>query len=370
MAAHTGLFGTDSVLIRCGRRVGRWWTGTQRWHHAVELNEVYEQLEILLKAGIPMEQALQHLAATVRHRTDRNYVNTLLDALHEGIRLSAVWSDRLPAMLGVLLHAGEESGMLPDVLASWRSHVNERREWHRRLLQLLSYPLLLCALSIALLAFVSIQVLPSLRAMYDELSVPAPWKAVWLQHFLVQLPLVFVITCAASAIVVPALLLLRNHSPRLWAAFTQHTPFHEWIVLSRTESLCAGLSLLAEAGLPIGESLRILAAVSPAWLQRACMDAERRLLAGEPLMQTFAGPWHGSLRLFMELAEQTGDLAMALRRVERVTRESFVRRVRNALRILEPSLVFIAGGVVLGTMWMVLSPVYDMVTTVSSQTLR
>lgn len=95
-----------------------------RLHARRNARDFYENLAMLLQAGLPMLEALPVAKATVANSLLRAEFATILPAMRKGATLAEA-SAHLPladtAILCSLIHTGEQSGTLPQILLRYTS---------------------------------------------------------------------------------------------------------------------------------------------------------------------------------------------------------------------------------------------------------
>jgi type II secretory pathway component PulF len=344
-----------------------WHSLVTRWNLQRQLPPVLEQLASLLLAGVPLKQALLHMQDAPLQRRLQHYVQALLDAIENGGKLAAVWRKHLPPLYVVLIEAGEMTGELHTVFLAWAQFATERQKWTRKVFRMCTYPCLLLVLSICLLVFLVHTVLPTFLSMYFQLGLHLPASTQFLVNALHELPTVFGFSLVCCLVIGCLLIGLHNKFPHQVKSIVSRIPGYRVIHLQRTREICLVLSLLVDAGIPIVDSLEVLAmSPGPRWLRSASRYVRSEVMRGEPLHKAFVGDWDPLLFVLLRWAEQTGDLVAALRQVEAHVRDVITTRLHAAMQAAEPMMVIGVGAFVGATMLAVFVPMYDLVTQVSS----
>lgn len=331
------------------------------------LPSLLDQLSSLVKSGIPMKAVLVHLQELPLHPTQTTYVRQLLHALETGRSLSSVWCEELPPLFVVLFEAGEQTGEMSVVLDAWSGYASERRAWGKKMIRMCTYPCLILSLAVCLFVFLVTAVLPTFLDMYHTLNLQLPRSTLVMLALVHVLPVLLggLLACCVTAVVVG--IYLYKYHPHAWEHLVYHLPGHQLVQLQRSRILCLLLSLLLRAGIPVAESLHVLGQSSgPRWLRKVSPDIERRVLAGESLHRAFAGDWDPLLFILLRWAEQTGDLAEALHKVEHHVQGRFTTRIQTIIGAVEPTLVIGMGAFVAATMLAVFVPMYDLISQVSA----
>ena len=118
--------------------------------------ELYHQLGQFTAAGVTLLSALEMLE---RNPPDRSY-RAPLRRVSEGIRQGGTFTDALfhtgswlPSFDLALLHAGEQSGRLPNCFKLLADHYSDRARLARQVISDLIYPLLLLHLAVFIIPF-------------------------------------------------------------------------------------------------------------------------------------------------------------------------------------------------------------------------
>lgn len=191
-------------------RSGRWLRGGAR---EAALAELWRNLSVLLRAGIPLVEALD-----VCLRQQRGAIQPVLRQVRESVRSGQAlatalathggWFDRLTL---AVVEVGQRSGALAEALGQLAEYVGRRRAVVNRLTTALIYPAILCLVGTGVVLFLMTQVIPQLLVVLASAGreLPAPTRVL---QALSDLVLVYwpalVLVCAA---LVGAFVLLRSN---------------------------------------------------------------------------------------------------------------------------------------------------------------
>ncbi|WP_341676154.1 type II secretion system F family protein [Niveibacterium sp. SC-1] len=337
-----------------------------------ELMHFCFHLEQLLRAGVPILDALQDLQEAAAHPRFRAATAEVLQRIHGGSPFSEALASQ-PAvfdrMFCALIRAGETTGRLPEVLAQiheTRKREDELAAYTRRLA---IYPavvlLVVCAALIVSLSCV----VPELAKLFASTGQTLPASTRLLvalselvtQHYGWLLGgLALAVAAGAATLTFSAAARLALDRAKLQAAVIG--PVHRKIVLARFAALFA---MSYAAGITIPETLRIAQdAAGNRAIRRALKQVETRVSEGQQLTQAFAGAalFPPLVIRMLRVGETTGALDAALANVgyfyERDVRESILR----LQAMLEPLLTVVLGGLLMWVMLSVLGPIYDIIT--------
>ena len=340
------------------------WRMHQSWR---ELPSLCDGLASLLEAGLPIQAALAHLRDNPLHVHQQAFVNAARAGIDRGMTLAQAWQNQIPPLLFTMLEAGEKAGQTVQVLKTWTRHAEERRTWFNQFIRLFSYPAVLLVTLTVLLVFMGQTVLPSFMHMYDELGFPVSNSLRTALYTVQAVPKALAGLALGSALFAAAIHLASANRYSAWNWIDIHLPGRKIRQLVRTRLFCTLLYLLLDSGIPVSHAVGILKRYSrPGWLSPASGAIEQKILAGIPLSSAFAGPWHEVLPLFLTWSEQTGDLVVAVSRVQTVTSQELTRRLQRISRVAEPVTLLVMGALVAVTMTALFAPMYDLTNVLAS----
>ncbi len=293
--------------------------------------DLYQQLAQFLSAGITLVSGLEMLERTGAPRADLPALRRVLGALRDGssfseaLRQAGHW---LPAFDIALLHAGEQSGRLPECFGLLSTHYAERARLARQALADLAYPLVLLHLAVFIFPFSQLFVSGNLLAYLGQTL------GVLLPFYLVTAALIF--ACQS------------RHSYR-WRALLERVSSPIPILGSARQSLAlarlaSALEALLSAGVTIIEAWEIaaLACGSPAICEAVAGWGEA-VRAGQTPAEAVSRS-----KVFPELfsnlyrtGEVSGKLDESLRNLSRYYEEEGTRQLR-LLAQWGPRLVYFA----------------------------
>ena len=284
--------------------------------------ELHQQLGQLTAAGITLLGALELLERNPPARLDREPLRRLQQAIRQGgtlteaLRGTGQW---LPPFDIALIHAGEQSGRLPECFRLLADHYAERAQLARQVLGELAYPLFVLHLAVFLFPF-------------SQLFLSGDWQAYLARTLGVLAPLYLLVLGAACA--------LQGSRGERWRE-TLEGLLHPVPMLGAARRalalarLAAALEALLSAGVTVIQAWEIAAvACGSPRLRRTVATWAPRLQAGETPADTV-----GRSRIFPELfanlyrtGEVSGKLDDSLRHLHRYYQEEGTAKLRNFAR--------------------------------------
>jgi type IV pilus assembly protein PilC len=136
-----------------------------------------QELAALLKAGLPLLQALDLMLERMPNPHFRSVLTEVRDQVKSGVDLSeafAQYGDLFPRLYPSSLKAGERSGELEQVIRRFIRYMKLVLDARRRVVSALIYPAVLVCLSIAMIVVMTIYVVPKFMVFFENLDAELP----------------------------------------------------------------------------------------------------------------------------------------------------------------------------------------------------
>lgn len=284
----------------------------------------FEALADLVRGGLSAGEGVRLLALRLQPGPLRGLAAGIWARLGEGQTLSSAMAS-FPAVFDAhavhLVAAGEATGSLREVLGRLIRHYTEQREFRRRLVGAMAYPIAMCLLSAGVVAFFILFLLPRLQTMLSSLGGKLPLSTRLLVGGADALVVAFPFVAAAAVIGLLAVARWRRTEAGRVAAdgMLLRVPVAGAIVTRISVlSFCETLAGLLENGITTSVALRYAERTAPNRALRARLRAATdRVLEGESLSRALGrtGIFPVLLLDRITVAEQTGNLAPGLRDV-------------------------------------------------------
>ncbi len=131
-----------------------------------------QQFSALLRAGIPVLQAVGLLKTRSSSSALRNVLVDVENKIKSGVPLSEAFEAQgtFPRIYTASILAGEQSGSLDDVLARYVDYLKRNVGIARKLRGALAYPLFLLAAASFMVAFLTLYIVPRMSDLFKGLS--------------------------------------------------------------------------------------------------------------------------------------------------------------------------------------------------------
>ncbi len=320
-----------------------------------------------LGAGLSLTQAMRLVAEQEKGRPVGTAAKFLEEAVVSGMAL-AEGMNRLggfPPVVVSLVQAGEVSGALEQVLEGIAGQAESEEELISKVRSAMVYPLFVLLVGLGTVAVLLWVVVPKLSLLFTETGQAVPWMTRWLIQSgrLFIWAILFVVVLAAAG----GWLIRRKGKGRiilqaLANALARLPWFGRLLLQAEIARLSATLGLLLEHGLPLPESLRLVAAtIGRPGLQAQIQQAYRDVMEGIPLSSSLrrTGLREAFLLTLVAMGEAQGDLARSFRQAGDRYRQEVDRGVRVLSTLIEPVLILVVGLIVGTIVFSMLLPIFQ-----------
>jgi len=335
-----------------------------------ELIEFTNNLRVMLKAGVPLVQALTELREDQENGYFKGAIENLIEEVQSGKSLYDAmvrWKRIFPELYCNVVDIGENTGRLDEVLFELMHHYQRIEDLNKNVRKALIYPAFVLA-TVVLVSIVFLgKVFPILFSMFKEFDIQEYPKITEVFISLsnaVRYNWAFIIVGLASVVLL-FLLLRRIQVTRYYLDWLQiNLPFVKTFFIQLHMAFFARyLATLQKSGVNIIKSMELAAAsVHNLVLRRKLLLAKVDVLEGSLLSQTLrADRFIPNMVIRMiAIGEAAGTLPEQLDYVAHYYDELLDRRITVALALLEPILIVLMAGLGLALVMAVLMPMYSM----------
>ena len=321
----------------------------------------------MLSAGIPVDQALKIIEETDDQIGELS--ESLLNKVLSGHMLSHAMSQHQDQFSGIeigLVRAGEETGDLGGVIGKL-AELTERGERLRRMLvAALTYPAVQ-AVTLVLIALLFVAALPPDEIFGSFGALPKPTRILVAMSTVLRNPLFWVFILVWEF--VWSITLKRAWRSRAFRHYV-HARALEWPVVSAlvrkadASRLVFSMTVLLDVGLSLTAALKLAeGTLSNLELQKRLQAARTQIVQGSSLASAFRGThFLPPLVVSMtEVGEESGQLVKVLRPLIDTLEEEVESQLTALVRLLEPLMMAIAGGVTCFVAVAALMPIINMI---------
>lgn len=341
-----------------------------------ELINFFFHMESLLRAGVPMLEALSDLRDSAETMAMRELAAGLRDRIETGSPLSVAmeaYPQVFSRLLVGLVRAGEQAGRLPEVLAEITASLKWQDEVTAQLKKAVSYPAFVAVVITGVVFFLMTYLVPQLVAFIKNMGQELPLHTralIATSDFVLAWWWAILITPVAALLGIRALA-ARNRKVRLW--IDRH-----WLLVPVIGEVIQKILLARFAntfGLMYSSGFTIIEGLV------SCEEAAGNLAVGDaiamvrnlitqgvPVSEAFAtvGLFPPLVLRMIKVGEQTGDLDGALRNVSYFYSRDIKESVDRLQTMIEPAMTVVMGLILGWIMLSVLGPIYDTISKIKT----
>lgn len=362
------LFPVEVDEVERRERAGKRSFSLRRGIGTLELALITRQLATLVRAGLPLEEALLAVSAQTDKPRLKSIVLGVRAKVLEGHTLAAGLEDFahvFPPVYRATVTAGEQAGQLDGVLERLAEYTESRHSLGQKISQAMIYPIVLTVLALTIVVFMLIYIVPKVVGVFESTGQELPMLTrglIALSEFLQSWWLVVAAVIAAVVLSVHRMLKRENVRRRVDYWLLKSPVFGRVIRGVNTARFTRTLSILSSSGVPVLDALRIGGSVIGNLPMREAVDeAGVRVREGAAIGRSLA-----QSNLFPPMSihlissgEASGELDQMLERAATHQESEMDSLLGTMLTVLEPALIVIMGLMVLTIVMAILLPIFQ-----------
>jgi type IV pilus assembly protein PilC len=328
-------------------------------------------LEQVTRAGIPLIEGLRDLREGMENPRFREILTSVLEDIEGGKTLSQSLN-AFPRVFNTvfvsLIRAGELSGTLTEVFENLGATLKWQDELLSQTRRLLVYPAMVFVVVTGVMVFLLLYLVPQITQLLKTMGMELPIQTrilIWLSNFTAIWWPVILVLPIITVVFITFMVRTRPRSRYLFDYAILHLPVTgdilQKIILARFANFFA---LMYRSGITILDAVKTSEDIVA---NRVIADGLRRagqqINAGESMSEAFQnlGMFPPLVIRMLRVGETTGALDTALMNVTYFYNRDVRDSVDKALKLLEPTLTLVLGGMLALILFSVLTPVYDVI---------
>jgi type IV pilus assembly protein PilC len=327
------------------------------------------QLEQLSSAGVPLLEGLADVRESTANPYFQKIIGAVVSEVEGGKMLSQALADH-PRVFGdvfvSLVRAGEQTGKLPLVFENLATTLKWQHELISQTKRLIAYPLFVLFVVIGAVTFLMIYLVPQMVSFLGNLGQELPTQTkilifisglfVDFWWLLLALP---IITAVSIGVGLKQSARFRYQFDYMMLHMPVTGPILHKIIMAR---FARYFSLMYETGIPVLDAVRTCQdIVSNKVVANALERAYQQINAGDSMSESFrnAGLFPPLVVRMIKVGENTGALDKSLSNIGYFYDRDVNESIEKMLKLIEPALTVVLGGILAFIMFSVLGPVYD-----------
>jgi type II secretory pathway component PulF len=332
-----------------------------------EVIEFATNLSVIMKAGIPLLDALEDISQTLENKLLREAANDIKERIRTGVGFSESLSfhkDIFPDILIRLATVGEETGRLEQSIQEVADHLQRLEDLANTVKQSLIYPIFAFVMVGGALLFWLFYVLPKIIGVLKDMNIELPF----LTRVLISIS-DFSIAYWYLGLIIPAVLFIilklvaGRESVRYYVDYLKiKLPIIRSLVFFRLMAVFAEqLKILIVSGITIDRSLVVVAnAVGSEVIKKVLYGAREKIMTGSRISEALKQyPVFPALVIRMvDVGESSGSLDSQFAFLSNYYYKKLEQASARVGKSLEPILIITLGVMIAIIMIAVLLPIY------------
>lgn len=336
---------------------------------AADIALITRQFATLVRSGLPIEEALR----TIAEQSEKARLKSMLVAVRarimEGQPLAAALSGFPRAfsdLYRATVAAGEQSGHLDTVLDRLADYTEGRQAIRQKVTLSLIYPVLVIVVAILVVLLLLAYVVPQVVTVFENMGqqLPLLTRGLIAASDFIRASGVLLGILLLGLVIGLRLLLRRPGARKRFHRLLLRLPLVSRLIRGMNAARFARtLSILAESGVPVLESLHISAeVVTNLPMREAVATAARQVREGASLHKSLdrSGYFPPMTIHLIASGEASGNLEVMLERAATSQERELEAVAQTLTGLLGPFLILIMGGIVLLIVLAILLPIFNM----------
>ena len=326
-------------------------------------------LEQLTRAGVPIIEGLTDLRDSLENPRFREVLSSMIESIEGGKTLSQAMEEHSKVFDEVftsLIHAGEDTGNLSDVLKSLNDALRWQDELAAQAKKLVMYPAFMGTVVVGVVFFMMIYLVPKMVGFITNMGQAIPMQT----KILIATSNVFVhywyVILLVPIIITGALFFSIQTNPKARHAFDGFKlkvpmlgDILRKIILSRFASVFA---MMYGSGISILDSIKTTERiVGNSVIREGLVEVGQMIEDGQNVTLAFqnVGLFPPLVIRMLRVGENTGALDTALMNVSYFYNRDVKESIERVQTMIEPAMTMAVGLILGWVMLAVLGPVYD-----------
>ncbi len=314
----------------------------------------FKQLSFMLRAGLPVMQALQLSQTQVSSGRLRLVIDEMLSDLENGSQVSQAMekhSDVFPTIAINLMAAGESTGSLDLVANRLADHLEKKAALKSQTINAMIYPSVVVIAAIGVVIFLVVKIIPTFAKFIVGKGRKLPTSTQFLidaSDFALKYGLFFVAAFILSVIV----LIMAYNTPlgrlKIDSFLLKIPVLGKLLSHGAMAELNWSLSMMLRSGLTAYDSLKVCGKViANRLISTKLYLASEQILTGRDLASSLKHPAIPDLVIQMTaVGEKTGTLDLVLQEVGAFYEMQLQVGVKRMSAMIEPAMILVIGGIV------------------------
>ena len=331
------------------------------------------QFYTMINAGLGIIKCLDILAVQTENKTLKKAITNINEDVQKGFVLSEAMKKHkkiFPTILTSMVEAGEVSGNLDTIMERMAVHFEKENRIENKIKSSMIYPMALIVVSISVVIFMLVAVLPTFVSMFDGSDVPLPGPTQFLINLSESLKTYWFIYGGVLIALVVGFIIFKgsDEGRRFFDNLKLKLPiFKTTTTKIITSRFTRTLSTLMSSGIPLIKAMEVVGRVVNNVIVEERIDAGiDNIRKGVPLSRTIkdVGIFPPMVDSMVKIGEESGELDDLLYKTADFYDDEVEVALQKMTTLIEPILI-VGMAVVIGFIVIAMAlPMFDVVNTI------
>lgn len=331
------------------------------------------QFYTMLDAGLGIVKCLDIMILQTENKTLKKAVSDVTEDVQKGLTLSEAMKKHqliFPTILVNMIEAGEVSGNLDSIMERMATHFEKENKLDKKVKGSMIYPSALIVVSVAVVIFMLVFVMPTFTGMFVGSGVPLPWPTQFLLNLSDSIKSYWYIYAGIVGLLVFGITTYKRteEGRRFFDKMKLRIP----VVKDTTKKIITSrftrtLSTLMDSGIPLIRSMEVVSkVVNNLPVQDEINDSIEQIRKGVPLSRSIKdiGVFPPMVDSMIKIGEESGALDDILLKTADFYDEEVEAALHKMTTLIEPVLI-VGMAVVIGFIVIAMYlPMFDMMQTI------
>jgi len=341
--------------------------------HRVKLEQVVilsRELSIMIETGVPVIEALQALGEHADNATIRSALQGTYDDLAAGKSISQAMGAQphiFPSIYVNMVKTAETGGTLDETLSQAADYLESSLEMRRKVNSALAYPCVLLFVSVAVIVFMMVYLLPRFKPLLAKMGASIPPTTAFMlgaSDFLRGYWWLVLLALGASLWGMRTIMRIPAGKMAVTKLLHRLPVVGDIMRKVATARLLRSLGTLLGTGVPILGALETASGTASDVVFEAAMShIMRQVEQGVSISEATitSGAFPPMICQMMSVGERSGRLSDVLRRVAQFYERDVDTRLKTLTSVLEPVMIVFLGLIVGFIAISIITPIYSSV---------
>ena len=328
------------------------------------------QLSTYIKSGIPLTDSIVILSNQTKDKADKLLYERIIYELNKGVSFSECLQKQgnvFPRLLINMIKTAELTGNLTEILDDMTAYYEQKESNRKQIISAMTYPSVLFIVTIAILTFIILYVIPQFVGIYGQLGTALPGITVFLINLSNYMTNNYLTVIAIIVFVVVVFTLCFKNIRQFrygvqW--LLMHIPVVKNIIIyNEIVMFTSTFATLIKHDVFITDSMAILRTITNNEIYKVIInDAINNLSTGNGVSPAFKGNWAFPSTAYEMLVtgEKTGKMGTMMDSVAKYYSSAQAALVVQLKALIEPVMIIFLAGMVGVILMAVIVPMFSM----------